>query len=198
MALPLAEISETDFSTDGSPNIIGPTPPKRHASNSKRRLDFGVLRDPGHVMSSTPKASAGSKSNATTITSTSNTRLGTARGSRSSGGTATVFQPASPSSSMSSFSVNNSGLSSSGASSPLEMILAELHESNKHLKVLSYRMEDMDKRLKSLEDGDADDEGDGSTKQEHCKKRKRKLCAPSKDIRVGSSCMFVYMCQCMV
>lgn len=52
------------------------------------------------------------------------------------------------------------------------------------MKSLTSRMNDIDKRVQSLEDAEADDEGDtdGSSKGKKCKKRKRKVDGPSKDI----------------
>ncbi len=53
-------------------------------------------------------------------------------------------------------------------------VLAELQESNRHLKDLANRMDHIEKRLQSLEadsDHDADDEGDGHPKQKKSSRR---------------------------
>ena len=59
--------------------------------------------------------------------------------------------------------------------------LAELRKSNAHMKELTNRMDDVDKRLKSVEEGDADDEGGGPVTK---KKKQRRKSGPSKEIWV--------------
>ena len=85
--------------------------------------------------------------------------------------------------------------SSGSSSGSLQLILAELRESNQHMKTLTSRINDIDKRVQSLED-DADDENNinEGSKQMKSKKRKRKMDGPSKDVRVS----FVYTLKCMV
>jgi len=70
---------------------------------------------------------------------------------------------------------------SSTSNSSMDQILTELRVSNAHVKELINRMDDVDKRLKSFEEGDADDEGDRPVMK---KKKLRCKSGPSKEIRV--------------
>ena len=72
-------------------------------------------------------------------------------------------------------------LTSSTSNSSMDQILAELRMSNAHVKELINRMDDVDKRLKSFEEGDADDEGYRPVMKE---KKPRCKSGPSKEIRV--------------
>ena len=71
-------------------------------------------------------------------------------------------------------------LTSSTSNSSMDQILAELRMSNAHVKELINRMDDVDKRLKSFEEGGADDEGYRPV----TKKKLRCKSGPSKEIGV--------------
>ena len=53
----------------------------------------------------------------------------------------------------------------------LQQIIAQLQESNQEMKELTRKMKDIDKRVHSLEDEDADHEGDGGPDKKRAKKR---------------------------
>ena len=161
-----------DSDLNDSPTIIGPTPPKRRTSQSVRRLNFDF--DSSRFMSSTPRSSSGSNEGVESglmnfhISSQAETSPSTTRS-----GPITSFN------------------------SSLEHVLAEICESNRYLKDLSNRMDGIDKRLKFLEDADADDEDDDESmskrqKKQKIRKLKHKRCGPSKEIRVCCchACMF--------
>ncbi len=170
MAEPLAFDSDCTHD-EGSPEILGPTPPrpKHLARNSARRLEpefDSILFGSGTSRSSAGKSSTRSAYRSPSVSETNDQ--------------------------------SDSGLSSSKSPGTdlTNLVLAELQESNQHLKVLTSRMDCIEKRLKSLEDSDhhdADDEGDGPSKP---KKRKRKHSGPSKEIRVSCQCASIHMGIC--
>ena len=148
--------SDVDPCDGRSPTIIGLTPPKPTEDNSARRL----LNFDSVWRFQRSRGEAGGMPGA----------IGSASGSRTR----------ETSGSNSSVSVSNTPTSSTSNSS-MDQILAELRKSNAHMKELTNRMDDVDKRLKSVEEGDADDEGDGPVTK---KKKQRHKSGPSKEIRV--------------
>ena len=201
---PLALDSETDLDDqqpNGSPEILGPTPPKRRSAATRRlQFDTDVFDFESPALTSTPRTAP--RRNPATRTqvarfskpSRGNGSSFISRGDDSSpdvgsiAGTSTTPQPmqyrADPSRRFAakSTSFTDSGVSSN-ISSSLEQMLAELQESNKHFKDMKERMDSLDSRMKALEEcNDADDESESSSRKMP-KKRKRKSVVP-KDIRV--------------
>ena len=158
---PISPLTYVRESPTGSPNIIGPSPPKRaRQSSSVRRLNF-------------------SDSSFVTSTPLSNGRANPIKDK-------SRVPTRSPEPWVETHDSGISGASSTSGSS-MELLLSELRKSNGHLKDLTNRMDCLDKRMKSLEDGsDADDEGcahsDGTQRK---KQKKRKRTGPSKEIRVS-------------
>ena len=161
---PLA--TATDDSLSDSPDIIGPSPPKtvRHSS-SVRRLNFSD----SSFVTSTPLPLSSGRVNPVQDKSRVPTRL---LGMES----------------------HDSGIccASSSSGSSMELLLSELRKSNGHLKDLTNRMDSLDKRMKSLEDGsDADDEGCAHSDGTQKKQKKQKHAGPSKEIRVSYNSEFI-------
>ena len=67
----------------------------------------------------------------------------------------------------------------------LQQIIAQLQESNQEMNELTRQMKDIDKRVHSLEDEDADHEGDGRPDKKRAKKRKCRANGLSKDVQVS-------------
>ena len=225
---PLIVNSETEVE---SPKIVGPTPPKRNASDrSERRLTFpdtggdqdsfacfdrDLLRFNTPTSADTPHVGFFVSARASMARSVQVNSTAPAPGRT----TRTVSSPAASNSPLpglplststpaarSSFTSNsdhpvNSKKSSSSYRShsadsgvydahpdmatSLQQIITQLQESNQEMKELTRQMKDIDKRVHTLEDEDADHEGDGGPDKKRAKKRKCRANGPSKDVRVS-------------
>ena len=169
---------------EDSPDIFGVTPPrKRRAANCKRSLDFDNLLGPDRT--STPVSNSISLYAAARSKAATSHRL-KAQVLGELGQNGKDVTTAAHHSSVTSDS--DSGISRGKQASPdsLQLILAELCESNQHMKKLTNRIDDIDKHVQNLEDVDADDEGEGggTSKEKKSRKRKQKIDGPSKDVRV--------------
>lgn len=206
--------SETEV--DESPNILGPTPAKQRTLSSKRRLEFSTGRtrdqlsfasfDRDLLLFSTPKSADATRRGVgpyaearAMMTKSAPTAAPVPR--RDKRKDPISLQPGLPlfTSTPATTPPVNAGKTSTSesvdsgvcdktpdVSTSLQTIIAQLEDSNKHMKELTKQMKDIDKRVQTLEQEDADDEGDGGLDQKKAKKRKRKANGPSKDVRVGT------------
>lgn len=218
---PLALDSETDLDDqqpNGSPEILGPTPPKRRSAATRRlQFDTDVFDFESPALTSTPRTaprrnpatrtqaarfSKPSRGNGSSFISHGDDGPYSSPDVGSIAGTSTAPQPlqyrADPSHRFAAKSTSfTDSWVSSNISNSLEQMLAELQESNKHFKDMKERMDSLDSRMKALEEcNDADDESESSSRKMP-KKRKRKSVVP-KDVRVRAQhYVNVYgLCSC--
>lgn len=205
-------VPNSDTEVDESPNILGPTPTKQRSLSSKRRLEFSTGRtrdklsfasfDRDLLLFSTPISA-----DATRVGPYAEARAMMAKSAPTAAPVPRKdkrkdpisLQPGLPlfTSTPTTPPVNYGKTSTSESvdsgvcdktpdvSTSLQTIIAQLQDSNKHMKELTKQMKDIDKRVQTLEQEDADDEGDGGLDKKKAKKRKCKANGPSKDVRVG-------------